>query len=72
MQHFTFTLAKDLGMSHTNMISTMPLSELKHWVAYYKLEDKDYRDRMDLEIQENQSAEEEARRVRAMLLGLGK
>lgn len=44
-------------MLHTDLLERMPTEEFWNWWAYYKLEDKDYREKIEKEINLETSAE---------------
>ena len=62
-------------------METMPPSEFKQWVAYFSLEDEEYKQKLEhkvaLEKSESEQSErkslteERAMEIRAMLMGLG-
>tara|TARA_R110002167_G_scaffold357967_1_gene573717 strand:- start:74 stop:265 length:192 start_codon:yes stop_codon:yes gene_type:complete len=62
-------------MTRRELLETMPPSEFKQWVAYFSLEDEEYKQKLEhkvaLEKSSKKSDEERAMEIRAMLMGLG-
>ena len=67
-------MALKLGKTREELVNTMTPTEFKQWVAYFSLQDEEYKKdleyKVSIEEQQNQSQEELAQQMRAMLLGL--
>lgn len=71
------SLAERLGYkSLKELYETLDNNEIMEWAAYDKLQDPDWlskcKQEQDLERQKHQTLEEEAERMKAMLMGLAK
>lgn len=66
-------LAEKLNKTQEEITQMRP-SEFKQWVAYFSLQDGDYRDKMEAEASKERSAgmsdEERADAIRQMVMGL--
>lgn len=67
-------LAEKLGKSQQEILTGMAPTEFKQWVAYFSLQDEDFKDRIEAEVSKENSAkmtdEERAEAIRNMLIGL--
>lgn len=67
-------LAEKLGKSQEEILNTMTPTEFKQWVAYFSLQDGDFRDRIEAEVSKERSAkmtdDERAEAIRHMVMGL--
>jgi len=71
------SLVERLGYkSLRDLLSNLDNNEIMEWSAYDKLQDYEWRKNYDTEValdrQKNQTPEEEAERIKAMFMGLGK
>lgn len=74
---YCMSLVERLGLgSLANLYMQMSSNDIVEWMAYDLTQDTDwrtaYKTNKSLEDQKTQTLEEEAERVRAMLMGLGK
>lgn len=74
---YSMSLVERLGYKTLdNLYSSLDNNEISEWMAYDLASNHEWRENylkeFDLEVQKNQTLEEEADRMRAMLMGLGK
>ncbi len=70
-QHFTFVLAKNLGMSQRRLVKEMGADEITDWMAYELSNSPEFIEKINSEPQ-NLAPEEEAAAIKAMFMGLSK
>lgn len=67
-------LAKELGKSQEEIIKTMSPDEFKQWVAYFSLQNGEYKEKMEEELSKEKSAEmtdeDKDNALRELFLGL--
>ena len=63
MVRFQYSLARELGMTHRQLLSDMSVPELVHWMAFFKLEQLD-RERAQQDAEDKAAAQRALRGLR--------